>query len=229
MIDTGLHSKLPPRSLVEGSGHDIVIGEGVTFDPRVEWRIQGTNNTLIIGDGAALNRAKIYIRGRNLRVTVGRNVRFKQGAVSVAGTGTEVSFGDYTTWESGSIVASGGEPIIIGADCMFSHDIMIRNDDSHGIFDAATRERINAPKPVIIEDHVWVGNGARVNKGAALGSGMVLAQASVLSGKAERRTIYAGVPARPLRSNINWSRTPSYDSIPVEYAVSDVMDSLTHP
>jgi hypothetical protein len=75
----------------------------------------------------------------------------------------------------------------------------------------------------LLADDQWFVDcaGARVNKGAVLGSGMVLAQASVLSGKAEPRTVYAGVPARPLRTNVNWSRTPDYGDIPDEFAVSD--------
>lgn len=220
---------MPQRSLVEGKGHSVTLGEGVTFDPKVEWTVRGTKNTLEIGEGANLGRTRIIMRGRNLRVVIGRNVRFKQGAISVAGDGSTVVFGDDTTWESGSIIVSSGESIAIGRDCMFSNDIMIRNDDSHGIFDASTQQRINAPRPVVIEDHVWIGNGARVNKGAVLGSGMVLAQASVLSGKAEPRAVYAGIPARPLRTNVNWSRTPDYGDIPDEFAVSDFLDEPLRP
>jgi acetyltransferase-like isoleucine patch superfamily enzyme len=210
---------MPQRSLVEGKLHSVTIGSGVTFDPNVVWRIRGTGNTLEIRDGAVLKRAKIFVEGRNLHVVIGRNVRLKQGTLSVAGDGSSVSIGDDTTWESGQIIAEDGESITIGRDCMFSHDIMVRTSDGHGIFDATSGEPINTAKPVVVEDHVWIGNGARVNKGAVLGSGMVLAHASVLSGKAEPRTVYAGVPARPLRSNVNWSRTTDYHDIPEEYAV----------
>jgi len=213
---------MPSRSVVEGTGHSVTIGSGVTYDPKVVWRIRGTGNTLEIQDGATLNRVKIFVEGRNLRVVIGRNVRFKQGTLSVAGDGSSVFIDDDTTWESGQIIAEDGESITIGRDCMFSHDVMVRTADGHGIFDATSGELINAAKPVVVEDHVWLGNGARVNKGAILGSGMVLAQASVLSGKAEPRTVYAGVPARPLRTNVNWSRTPDYGDIPDEFAVSDL-------
>ncbi|BCW71751.1 hypothetical protein [Arthrobacter sp. NicSoilB8] len=183
---------MPLRSVVEGRLRSVTDGEGVSFDPKVERVIQGTRNTLGIGDDAILNRTKITMRGRNLQLVIGRNVRFKSGAVSMPGNGSTLVFGDNTTRESGSTIVGSGESVTIGRDCMFSNDIMIRNDDRCGIFDAGTQQRINAPRPFVIEDHVWIGNGPRVIKGAVLGSGMVLARASVLSGKAEPRAVYAG-------------------------------------
>ncbi|MBP2659028.1 MAG: hypothetical protein H6Q69_2060 [Firmicutes bacterium] len=39
---------------------------------------------------------------------------------------------------------------------MFSHDVHIRNGDSHSIIDLQTKKRINFSKDIIIGDHVWI-------------------------------------------------------------------------
>lgn len=216
-----METKLPEQATVKGDGHTINIGARSSFDPKAQWAIEGSGHTFEIGEGVVMRHTRIIIRGRNCRVVIGNNVRLKQGTISVAGEGSSLVIGEGTSWESGQIIAEGGQSITIGKDCMFSHEVMIRTADGHGIFDATTREFLNPAKPVVVEDHVWIGNGARVNKGATLGTGMVLAGASVLSGKAKPRTIYAGVPARPQRSNINWSRTYEFGGVPAEYRIQD--------
>lgn len=208
---------VPPLSVVHGKGHVFEIAEGTRFDPKAQWRIEGTRNTLVVEEGCDLGKAKIILRGRNLTVRIGAGCRFKAGTLSVAGDGSRAEIGARTTWESGQIIAEGGQLLSIGTDCMFSNGIMIRTADGHGIFDKSTGEMINPPSTVIIGDHVWIGNGARVNKGAHVGGGTVVAHMSVLSGAAEPDSVYAGVPARQLKSGIAWSRTYDFADIPEEF------------
>lgn len=53
-------------------------------------------------------------------------------------------------------------------------------------------------RPVVIEDHVWIGMGATVLPGTFLGRGAVVAAGAVVSGVVEPLTVVAGVPAQPV-------------------------------
>jgi acetyltransferase-like isoleucine patch superfamily enzyme len=53
-------------------------------------------------------------------------------------------------------------------------------------------------RPVVIEDHVWIGTRAMILPGVTLGHGCVVAAGAVVTRDAPPLTILAGVPARPV-------------------------------
>ena len=62
-----------------------------------------------------------------------------------------------------------------------------------------TRESFDLiTRPIIVEDHAWVGAKAVLAPGAELGTGAVLSIASLGKGRLAPWTIHAGVPAAPL-------------------------------
>ncbi|MHC1550989.1 acyltransferase (plasmid) [Phyllobacterium sp. K27] len=54
-------------------------------------------------------------------------------------------------------------------------------------------------KPVIIEDDVWIGAGAKILGGSHLSMGCVIGANSVIKGKTKPYGIYVGVPAKHIR------------------------------
>lgn len=64
--------------------------------------------------------------------------------------------------------------------------------------------RIDDPKfrvesrPVVIEDHVWIGSRATILSGVKLGRGCVVAAGAVVTRDVEPLQIVGGVPARPI-------------------------------
>lgn len=64
--------------------------------------------------------------------------------------------------------------------------------------------RIDDPKfrvesrPVVIEDHVWIGSRATILSGVKLGRGSVVAAGAVVTRDVEPLQIVGGVPARPI-------------------------------
>jgi acetyltransferase-like isoleucine patch superfamily enzyme len=103
---------------------------------------------------------------------------------------------------------------------MFSSGVILRTDDGHGIFDLETEQQINPPQDIVVGDHVWLGNGSRVNKGATIGSGTVVGQMSVVSGNLESQCIYAGVPAKKLKQGVGWARHQNFDDVPERFRQS---------
>jgi maltose O-acetyltransferase len=103
--------------------------------------------------------------------------------------------------------------LLIGDDVSVSPEVMILTGqhryDRPG-FDFET-------KPVVIEDHVWIGARAMILPGTTLGRGAVVAAGAVVSGRVPPRTVVAGVPARPLRAR------PEHA---LDYALNDTDDPL---
>lgn len=180
----------------EGAGCFIAIGTGTTFENTMI-QVNGKGSAVIIAEGCRIRGLKIIVRRANSIVVIGKG----------------------TSWESGAILSESGNIVALGNDCMVSNSVIIRTSDGHTIFDAKTREPVNPSADVFIGSHVWLGNSARVNKGVRIGSGSVLGQCAIASGKLEGNSIYAGVPAVRVREGIVWSRTFSHGDIPEEYLI----------
>ena len=88
---------------------------------------------------------------------------------------------------------------------MLSHDIDIRNTDSHSIINMAG-ERINPSSDIIIGDHVWIGIRSTILKGSVIPSNTIVAAQSMVTSSlnAKENVIIAGSPARVVKENVNW-------------------------
>ncbi len=109
--------------------------------------------------------------------------------------------------EGGHIASTEGETITIGNDCMFSNDIEIRNGDSHSIIKANTDERLNWAESVTIGNHVWLTAHVRVLKGSCIANNSIIANSSIVTNQLNvPNAIYGGMPAKMLKTNIDWDR-----------------------
>lgn len=190
----------------DGDQSFVAVGAKTTFE-NTEIQINGKNSAVIIGEGCRLRGLKIIVRRENSIVVIGSK----------------------TTWESGAVLSESGNIVAIGNDCMVSSGVILRTSDGHSIFDAKTQTPLNESADVIIGHHVWLGNSSRVSKGASIGSGVVLGQCAIATKRLEGNCIYAGTPARKIRSGIVWSRTDSFNDIPSDYLIDNVesFDDLT--
>jgi acetyltransferase-like isoleucine patch superfamily enzyme len=182
----------------------------LTFDAaflratRVE--ISGRDNTVFIAPENRLNRCLIHIHGNKCEVVIHEHCILSNLELWIEDDAGKIEIGSRTTVEGGHIAATEGREIVIGQDCMFSSKIEIRNGDSHAIFDAVSKERINPARPTIIGDHVWLGIGSRVLKGSSVGAGSVIAAGAIVLGHVQECAVYAGIPAKKGREGIVWKR-----------------------
>lgn len=98
---------------------------------------------------------------------------------------------------NGSLVVCTTE-ISIGDMCLFGEQVIIRDDDSHGIDHRPQRA------PITIGDKVWVGMRAMILKGVTIGDGAVVAAGSVVTKDVPAGALVGGVPARVIRKDITW-------------------------
>lgn len=95
--------------------------------------------------------------------------------------------------------------VIIGNDCMFSCDIMIRPSDGHTIIDKVSNKICNRGGEIIIGNHVWVGMRSVILKNSYISEGCIIGACSLVNKKfLENNCIIAGIPGKIVKSNIYW-------------------------
>lgn len=90
--------------------------------------------------------------------------------------------------------------IEIGNDCAIAHGVLIQDSDFHSIL----RDDYVQCKSISIGNHVWIGEGAQILKGVTIGDGAIVASGSIVTHDVPSKTLVAGVPAKVIRSNVEW-------------------------
>ena len=190
--------------LKNGSGNII---ENLGSLHQVNYDITGNNNLIKIGKNCVISNFRFYIKGNNHRILIGENCRIKGGDCWLEDDDGEINIGKNTTIESAHLaVTETSRKIEIGEDCMFSYGIEVRTGDSHSIIDRESGKRINFAKDITISDHVWVGAKATILKGCKIGKNSIISTGAIVTKDVTANTIVAGVPAKTVKTNINWLR-----------------------
>lgn len=85
-----------------------------------------------------------------------------------------------------------GDHVQIGPRCEFetlNHDIKYTEG----------KQRQNTYKPIVVEDHVWIGAGCIILQGVTIGKGSIVAAGAVVNKNVPPNTIVAGVPAKVIK------------------------------
>lgn len=177
----------------------------------VQLDVRGDCNTIIIEEDAKVLNFKIYIRGNNHILRIGKGCIIKGGSVWFEDNDCEISIGEFTTIEAAHLaITEPGSKILIGKDCMFSYGIYFRTGDSHSIIDIVTGNRINFAKDIIVKDHVWIGADVKILKGVTVHKQSVIGTGSIVVSDVPENSIVAGIPAKIVKTQINWLRERIY-------------------
>lgn len=144
-------------------------------------------------------------------VILGDNVLMKNDCrIMITGNHCTVEVGDNTTFTHHCQLEAQEESthIIIGEDCMFSNNVLVRTNDSHYIYDAKTGTRTNPPADVKIGNHVWLAAYTTVMKGSTINDGAVIGYRSVVTKEIPDSCVAVGTPAKVVQENVEWTREP---------------------
>ena len=161
----------------------LIFGENTSFHGVISF--YRDNSTVIIG-------SRTSVRGR---MTLGLESAIHLGDQVYCGPDLQIN-----TAEGATVTL--GNDLLIGANCR------IRADDSHPIYDGVTGKRINLSQSITIEDHVWLGQQVFVMPGSHIGRGSMIGACSVVtqSKPIPPHSLAVGMPAKVVRSKINWVR-----------------------
>ena len=147
---------------------------------------------------------KLYICGNSNKVTIEEGVVMLSGIIYVEDDNNEIHIGKNSTIYDAELAVAEGCKLTVGEGCLFSKEIRICTTDSHSIVDKMTGERLNKARNINIGKHVWIGYRTAVNKGVTIGDGCVVGGYSVVTHDIPEHTCAVGVPAKVIRSGIEW-------------------------
>lgn len=130
---------------------------------------------------------------------VGRRVRLDRGLFVLPGI---ISIGDHVYIGRFSYLAV---PAKIGNFVMFASSVALIGDD-HEMARVGTPMTLagrGVPRPIVIEDDVWIGHGAIIRSGVRIGEGAVIGAGSIVTKDIPPYSIAVGSPARVIRQRFN--------------------------
>ena len=170
-------------------------------------RIIGNNNIVELNN-CFMDNIPITIYGNNNHVIINENVKIFGGNIYITGSECLIKIGKNTSIQGAHINAQEhNTSIVIGEDCMFSGNIVIRTSDSHPVYCMETGKRINEAKSVHIGNHVWLGVQVFVLKGCSIGNNSIIGTGSVVTHDIPANSIAVGIPAKVIKNNVNWTKT----------------------
>lgn len=169
--------------------------------------IVGEDNIFSVGNDCRLNSIKFTVIGNNCACILENNVS-SNAALSffIVGNNCNIRIGESTHFELATAFEAieNNMSINIGRGCLFASAYIVTSDH-HSIYSISNGKRINHPKPITIEDHVWIGKNVTILKGSYIGSGSIVGINSVVTKEFKRKNvIIAGNPAKIVKKNIRW-------------------------
>lgn len=154
-------------------------------------------------------RIRHWFLRRFCQVRIGRDSSIAMGCFV---TGYHIAIGDNTVVNRYTYL-DGRVPLTIGNNVNISHYTLIQTL-TH---DPQNPDFVCLCKPVVIEDHVWIGARAIISPGVRVGEGAVIGAGSVVTRDVEPYTIVAGNPARFIKERSRELRYksryfPSFDT-----------------
>jgi acetyltransferase-like isoleucine patch superfamily enzyme len=106
------------------------------------------------------------------------------------------------TYMAGKTNIGCAKEISIGSNCSISWNVTLIDSDFHPW--SVNGEEKEFTKPIIIEDHVWIGNNAIILKGVTIGVGSIVGAGSVVTRNVPPNCLVAGNPAKIIHKNVTW-------------------------
>lgn len=173
------------------------------------------NCHIFIGENIKSVNTTISVLSSSCLIYIGDRCNLKKSNISICGKrdaliiGNDVTLMPGNKWTTGHHSSIDEKMIIIGDDCIFSSSVTLRASDGRPLFSLDSGLQVNEPlRPVIIEPHCWIGQGAIILKNVKVGACSIVSEGAVVTKSCRRYSLLTGVPA--IRKNIEgmmWSRS----------------------
>lgn len=136
------------------------------------------------------------------------NINFGKNAVIKSNTiicscneNAKIIFGNDVSIGYNNLIFS-SQKIQIGNQVMIAPNVHIVDSNHKVEIGQPIMFQENETKEIIIKDDVWIGSGCVILAGAIIEEGTVVAANSVVKGKLMKNSIYAGSPAKFIKSRV---------------------------
>lgn len=184
-------------SLING-GISISLAKffyGKRFSIKSNYRVWGKIRFLLLGGGSITIGKDFHCVSNRKRAVF---TLFTPTHLTIIGDG-EIVLGNHVGL-NGTTIAS-RQKISIGDNTMIGPNTIIIDHDGHVAWPLEDRWTKQGPiKEIVIENDVWIGMNCMILKGVTIGSGAIIAGGSIVVGDVEPNTVYAGNPARKIKS-----------------------------
>ena len=183
----------------------MLDSEGRLVSCEIKQEKGNVGNKVVIKKRTNLINTCIEFHGNNNLVYIDENGQITRNHLLVYDNNNTLQIGKhFNSGHDTTIAILEGGNITIGDDCLFSYNVEVRNSDSHSLIDDKGN-RINNAKDVVIGNHVWMAQRAIVLKGATINDGCVVAANALVTNHCfEPASLLAGLPARVMKSGIDW-------------------------
>jgi len=165
--------------------------------------IYGGNNRVDIAEECFLSNTTINMSGDNNVLIVDKTARFI-GPCKITMEGNSVlHIGENVGIREVSFLLRDAN-INVGELCMFSHNVFLRNTDSHKVISLDSNQIMNPSKDISIGKHVWIGQNSTILKGVSIGDDSIIAMGTVVTKDVPANSIAAGNPTRIVKTGITW-------------------------
>lgn len=167
----------------------LIINSQLIIEP---WQGGIAPSSITIGEDAELIIHGPFTIGDDVRIGLAQSAKLTLH-------GRNKSSGSGITCKSVILV---NKYVEIGKDVIIAWDTFITDCDWHPINGELK------VFPTIVGDHVWVGIGCKILKGAIIGQDSIVApQSVVLAGQYPEKVLVSGIPAKVTKTSIDmWSR-----------------------
>lgn len=175
--------------------------------------ICGNNNSVEVENLQNCGNLIIKIVGNDNKIVIGNDVKIVDSLslyILENCNNAKISIGQDTSfWKTVLQTCDNNSSINIGNDCMFSYNTVLFNSDGHAIIQ--NDKLINKGDSLKIGNHVWVGYEAVILKNSIINDNSIVGYRAVVAGRyTGGGCVIAGVPAKIVKHNVNWSRkTPN--------------------
>lgn len=168
-------------------------------------QFQGKDNLIQLNNSALYN-SSVFIRGNGHRLIIDEGAALFNIRIKIIGNDNTVHIKYCSHLGGGNIICGGVRvPIVIGENCRISEGVDIWSTDTHSI--TQDGKLLNAPRPIQIGSHVWIGKDVAILKGVTIGDNAIIGMKSIVTKDIEAGTVNIGAPAKAIRENVEWSLT----------------------
>jgi acetyltransferase-like isoleucine patch superfamily enzyme len=167
---------------------------------RLLYRVKAllSKGALKIGSKAKIKYLAHFRWRKEGSIAIGQRLMVESGVVIDAQSG-HIEIGDHVSLNDHAVLLGHGD-ITVGNDVRIAAGVVVASFE-HNYDDASTpiRSQGITKKPVVIEDDVWIGAGAKILGGSRIARGCVIGAGAVLKGTTVPFGVYVGNPARLLK------------------------------